>query len=72
MDDPENQAARVFVGGVAPDTEEQLLIERFSKYGNVKGMVVDKLFVGLVYANTKIVLAGFRFYIRLLLFRSTN
>ena len=51
MDDPENQAARVFVGGVAPDTEEQLLIERFSKYGNVKGMVVDKLFVGLVYAN---------------------
>ena len=47
MDDPENQAARVFVGGVAPDTEEQLLIERFSKYGNVKGMLIDKWLVGL-------------------------
>ena len=52
MDDPENQAARVFVGGVAPDTEEQLLIERFSKYGNVKGTVVDKLLVGSLYPNT--------------------
>ena len=52
MDDPENQAARVFVGGVAPDTEEQLLIERFSKYGNVKGTVVDKLLAGSLYTNT--------------------
>ena len=40
MDDPENQAARVFVGGVTPDTEEQVLIERFSKHGNVKGTIV--------------------------------
>ena len=38
MDDPESQAARVFVGGVNPDTEEQVLIERFSKHGNVKGI----------------------------------
>ena len=37
MDDPESQAARVFVGGVNPDTEEQVLMERFSKHGNVKG-----------------------------------
>ena len=38
LDDPESQAARVFVGGVNPDTEEQVLIERFSKHGNVKGI----------------------------------
>ena len=38
FDDPESQAARVFVGGVNPDTEEQVLIERFSKHGNVKGI----------------------------------
>ena len=37
MDDPDNQASRVFVGGVNPDTQEQFLIERFSKHGNVKG-----------------------------------
>ena len=37
IDDPESQAARVFVGGVNPDTEEQVLMERFSKHGNVKG-----------------------------------
>ena len=40
MDDPDNQAARVFVGGVTPDTEEQVLIERFSKHGNVKGIII--------------------------------
>ena len=40
MDDPDNQAARVFVGGVTPDIEEQVLIERFSKHGNVKGIIV--------------------------------
>jgi hypothetical protein len=38
MDDPDNQAARVFVGGVTPDIEEQVIIERFSKHGNVKGI----------------------------------
>ena len=38
FDDPESQAARVFVGGVNPDTEEQVLIQRFSKHGNVKGI----------------------------------
>ena len=37
MDDPENQAARVFVGGVNPNTPELILNERFSQYGNVKG-----------------------------------
>ena len=40
MDDPENQAARVFVGGVNPNTPELILNERFSQYGNVKGKVI--------------------------------
>jgi hypothetical protein len=40
MDDPDNQAARVFVGGVTPDIEEQVLIERFSKHGNVNGIIM--------------------------------
>jgi len=40
MDDPENQAARVFVGGVNPNTPELILNERFSQYGNVKGKFI--------------------------------
>ena len=41
MEDSDNQAARVFVGGVAANTGEQFLRERFSKHGNVNGKYFD-------------------------------
>ena len=51
MDDPENQAARVIVGGGNPDTEEQILIERFSKHGNAKGIIIYYCYIYINFAS---------------------
>ena len=44
LDAADNQNARIFVGNVAPNTDEDLLTEHFKKHGPIKGVVVLKGF----------------------------
>ena len=44
LDDPDNQAARIFVGNVSPETDPDKITEHFKKYGNVQGTNVLKGF----------------------------
>jgi RNA recognition motif-containing protein len=44
LDAADNQDARIFVGNVAPGTDEDLVMEHFKKHGTIKGVVVLKGF----------------------------
>ena len=44
LDTAESQNSRVFVGNVAPNTDEDALSEHFKKHGNVIGVIVLKGF----------------------------
>jgi len=44
LDSADSQNARVFVGNVAPNTDQDLLLEHFKKHGKISGVVVLKGF----------------------------
>ena len=44
MDATDSQSGRVFVGNVAPGTDQDLLLDHFKKHGSINGVVVLKGF----------------------------
>ncbi len=42
LDTADSQNSRIFIGNVAPNTDEDLLAEHFKKHGNVIGVIVLK------------------------------
>ena len=47
LDATDSQSGRVFVGNVAPGTDQDLLLDHFKKHGSINGVVVLKGFAFL-------------------------